>query len=576
MSSLASGAVHGFENLVVWADLLNDINVFPVADADTGTNLRVSLAPLRDSETDLAPCLEQLSSCSVGNSGNISAAFLSVFLDKRETELAARTAKGRDRAYQVIHEPRHGTMLDVFDALHQLLQDNHSPDFAQLRATLHKAVSNTRNHLDILADAGVVDSGALAMFLFFDGFFQSYLGETAAATPVMALFSDSLAIRASYSQDSQDNQESHEIGEEYCIDALLSTDNLAGGLSARIAALGSSAVIASESNETKIHLHTRDPDALKEKLSGLGRLESWSEEPIEPVDRQAPGITENQQIVIMTDAAGSLPLTLARKHNILLLDSYIVTREQALPESLVEPEQVYEQMRNGCKVTTAQASTSERNLHYQAAIDRHGRVLYLCTGSAYTGNYQAALVWRKNSELSKGFSVLDSGAASGRLAVIALLSSRLAASGARAEEVTSHAETLSRTTSEYVFIDELKYLVAGGRVSPTKGFFADLLGMKAVISPQKDGVRKEGVVRNQKGQLELAMEKLSAAKNISENILILLQYSDNKTWLDQEVEPQVRSLLPEAELLTVPLSLTSGVHMGPGTWSLAFADKGEL
>jgi hypothetical protein len=54
-------------------------------------------------------------------------------------------------------------------------------------------------------------------------------------------------------------------------------------------------------------------------------------------------------------------------------------------------------------------------------------------------------------------------------------------------------------------------------------------------------------------------------------MLVLLQYSDNRGWVEETVRPRVRSILPEAELLLVPLSLTSGVHMGPGTWSLAFA-----
>ncbi len=52
--------------------------------------------------------------------------------------------------------------------------------------------------------------------------------------------------------------------------------------------------------------------------------------------------------------------------------------------------------------------------------------------------------------------------------------------------------------------------------------------------------------------------------------VIMLQYSDNEQWVVDTVGGQVRALLPEAEILFVPLSLTSGVHMGPGTWSIAY------
>jgi hypothetical protein len=53
--------------------------------------------------------------------------------------------------------------------------------------------------------------------------------------------------------------------------------------------------------------------------------------------------------------------------------------------------------------------------------------------------------------------------------------------------------------------------------------------------------------------------------------VILLQYTDNEQWVGGTVRLQIVALLPEAEILLVPLSLTSGVHMGPGTWSIAFS-----
>ena len=52
--------------------------------------------------------------------------------------------------------------------------------------------------------------------------------------------------------------------------------------------------------------------------------------------------------------------------------------------------------------------------------------------------------------------------------------------------------------------------------------------------------------------------------------LILLQFTDNREWVEGVVAGQVRSLLPAARILFRPLSLTSGAHMGPGTWAVAF------
>lgn len=565
---LAHSCIAGYENLVVWADLLDTINVFPVADGDTGTNLRISLSPLRDCSSDMVASVQRLAATALGNSGNIAAAFLGPFLTHDAGELAELALQGQHQAFQAIHKPVSGTMLDIFDALVICLQGEQKQQLSlsDVRQQLGDAVANTANRLSALEEAGVVDSGALGMFVFFDGFFQQYINGNATATPVMELFgSRLLQLAASYQPEKSG---------EYCVEVVLAIDKQDVALSEEIATFGDSVVFVPGETETKVHLHTRNPDRLREQLSALGTIESWTDEAIDPQLHSANEKSfAGNTIRIMSDAAGSIPLDLAQQHGIILLDSYIVTKDQALPESLCLPEKLYPQMQKGAKVSTAQASNNERNLHYQAACAQYEKVLYICTGSAFTGNYFTAQKWQEKNTAEDRFEILDSGAASGRLAVIALITARFAETGASAIDVLILAKKLSRQAKEYVFINELKYLVAGGRVTKTKAFFADLLHMKPVISPVFDGVRKVGVVRNAQAQLDFGLEKLEKYKGNSENLFVLLQYSDNKTWLQKKVESAVRQLLPDAEIKLVPLSLTSGVHMGPGTWSIAYAAK---
>lgn len=566
-TSFARSCVAGYENLVVWADLLDHINVFPVADGDTGANLRVSLTPLRDCLSNMEESVERLATAGVGNSGNIAVAFLRKFLESDGAGLRLQAEKGRDAAYLAIHKPLSGTMLDVFDALCLLLKtrQDSSYAFAEIRASLQQAVFKTVTRIAELEEAGVVDSGALGMFVFFDGFFQQLLEKEVSLTPVVELFTGRLQISSSYHP--QDTN-------EYCVDAVLATDTQNKELANQIAALGASAVVVPGNNETKVHLHTRDPERLRDELSALGDVVNWSDEAIDPLQHQQDENSfQKNRIRIMSDAAASIPRSLAREVGILLLDSYILAGDHALPESLYSPEKLYSLMREGHKVSTAQASNSERHLHYQASSAQYEKILYLSTGSAFTGNYSIATAWQQRTEATENFHIIDSGAASGRLAVIALLTARLAAAGAEVAEVISFAKMLSEQAQEYVFIDELKYLLAGGRVSKTKAFFADLLHMKPVISPGFDGVQKKGVVRNRNSQLSFALEKLEPYKKESEKLFVLLQYTDNKEWLSTNVEPEVRHLLPCAEILLLPLSLTSGVHMGPGTWSVACAES---
>lgn len=559
----------GFENVSAWADLMDRINVFPVADGDTGTNLRVSLAPLRGCEND-SPAPSRLLSSGHGNSGNIACAFLAVFLCCDGTDLVLPAKNGRDAAYSAISDPRPGTMLSVFDSLCYVLdtEQRDGIDYPLIRCRLAETVIAGISHLPELVSAGVVDSGALGMFIFFDAFFRSLTGYAQPVASLDKLFGGNLEVAAEYSPQKS---------REHCVEAVLRTAIVAPDIQKCIDDLGSSAVVVQGADSLRVHLHTAEPEALRRSLESQGDVLRWSDESMDSMEH----ITlekhfSNNRIRIVTDAAGSIPLALARKYGILLLDSYILMDGEAIPETLLASDKLYTAMKEGRRVSTAQASNQERHLRYLAVCQQYGAVLYICAGSAFTGNFARAREWLRKGESGGKMELLDSGAASGRLGGIALLSARFAATGATADEVICYAGKLCGRVEEYVFIHELKYLVAGGRVSRGKGFFADLLHMKPVISPHAEGVRKIAVLRSREAQLDFALERLAKLKMHAKGLLILLQYTDNQQWLETVVEPQLRSILPDAELLLLPISLTSGVHMGPGTWSVAFGSNEEM
>lgn len=125
-------------------------------------------------------------------------------------------------------------------------------------------------------------------------------------------------------------------------------------------------------------------------------------------------------------------------------------------------------------------------------------------------------------------------------------------------------------SDELVFLDQLKYLAAGGRISKTKGFFGDLLHKKPIITPTDHGAAKVGIVRNRQEQLAFAMDRLISRFSSQDAPEILLQYSDNRDWVEQEAAGRIRAGFPAATITLRALSLTSGAHMGPGTWGVAF------
>jgi hypothetical protein len=455
-------------------------------------------------------------------------------------------------------------MLSFFDALVAVLPDVYAisgPDnIAEVLMHLEASVRDTTDQQSKLRKAGVVDAGALGMFLYFEGFFHILAEGRIPFRTVMEAFRDRLQVLPSYGEDPETG---------YCIDTVLHTEKAVKDDGQMLAALGKSVVVTREDCYLKVHFHTPDREDARRKLEGLGQVIGWAEDDLYR-QTSAFGSTHPEPVIhIMTDAAGSLTRKEAKTLGVSLLDSYITIDERSQPETYFRPEELYGAMRRGARVTTAQASVFERNQIYESVMSLHSHVLYLCVGSAFTGNYGAVMDWKRGHDPEDRLTVIDSGAASGRLGVLALAAASYAFEARESEQVVDFARQAMTRCEEYVFLDRLEYVAAGGRLSKTGAFFGDMLRMKPIISPMPEGACKVGAVRNREEQLRFAMETMGRSLHTEEKALIMLEYSDNRPWVD-DVRNDVAKSYPKARIIVHPLSLTSGAHMGPGTWAVAF------
>jgi len=563
---LQKSFIAGVERVAAWADLLDSINVFPVADGDTGRNLSISLFPLRNVHPDKQKIIQQLLFSARGNSGNIASRFFSAFYAaKSVSELAACAAEGRLRAWKAVSDPCTGTMLTLFDALAEALLSTgivlNQETTAVIISRLEKSVHETKEMLPKLKKAQVVDAGALGMYIFFEGFFYSLAEVENNHRPVTEVFKNSLRIATSFRE---------EVESGYCVDFVLQSPNLSKKELVRITQTQDNAVIIPEGGLYKIHLHTEDREKMKAQIGKLGSMLNWEEDNLALQTREFMNAETGQMLHIMTDAAGSVTRKDAKKYGLTLLNSYLAVGEKCLPETYFNSEEVYAAMRQGLKVSTSQASVYERHQIYESVLNRFEKILYLCVGSVFTGNYNIVMEWKKKHDPQNRMLVIDTGAASGRLGVIALAAARYLAETNNMEKTFAFAQKAVQMCEEYVFLDKLQYLAAGGRLSKTSAFFGDMLKMKPVISPQPEGAKKVGVVRNQEEQLKMAQERLAVSLRSDSTALIMLEYSDNCDWVNETVKKMVEERYPQTEVILQPLSLTSGAHMGPGTWGVAF------
>ncbi|WP_319523186.1 DegV family protein [uncultured Desulfosarcina sp.] len=565
---ISRSLVAGCERVAAWADLLDAINVFPVADGDTGRNLKISLAPLIGSNGASDRLPQMLIESATGNSGNIAAAFFSRFLERAAPgKLGACIAAGQKAAWKSLADPKPGTMLTVFDALAQISEQwpaDIAGDYADAAIEkLDAAVRSTTAMLPELNRAGVVDAGALGMFIFFEGFFHRLAGESVPMSPVTERFGGLLTVSDAVAGGQFSG---------YCVNTTLRSRQ-AFQWSSATESLGESVVAIADGDRLRLHLHTRDHREVREKLERLGEIVDWQvdamiDESVMP--RKAAG---SQTVHIMTDAAGSLTREEARQLGVTLLDSHLVVGSRSVPETLLDPRELYTAMADGRPVSTAQASVFQKHQSYESVLGQYGRVIYLSVGSVYTGNFRTACQWREENGHGDRFAVIDTGAASGRLGLIVRQVARAAQSGCTIEDLVPLAKRIVENCDELVFLDQLKFLAAGGRISRSKGFFGDLIGIKPVIRPTAEGAAKAGTVRKTSEQVPFAVRYLKQRYPSNACLTILLQFSDNEQRVRERIRPEIKRQFPEARIEITRISLTSGAHMGPGTWAIAFSGE---
>jgi DegV family protein with EDD domain len=241
-----------------------------------------------------------------------------------------------------------------------------------------------------------------------------------------------------------------------------------------------------------------------------------------------------------------------------------------MPETHFPSSELYKSMRDGVKVSTSQASVFERHQYYQRILAQYKEVLYICVGSFYTGNYDIVRGWKKKNDPDNRLTVIDTGFPSGRLGIIVIATARHAMISDNSDSVIRYAKRAVDLCDEYIFLDRLKYLAAGGRLSKTSAVFGDMFKVKPIVRPTSEGVKKVGTARTREGQLKFALDKIEKTLKPDSSPLIMLQYTDNRSWVENSVKEEIIKLLPSCEIILQPLSLTTSVHTGPGTWALAF------
>ena len=480
---------------------LNKINVFPVPDSDTGTNLASTMRSIAEgarisrSATDTLGSIADAALIGArGNSGLIFAQFLyGLSREVRDEHRLSvhRFAESARRAVQharrAVLTPVEGTMITLLHDWAEALYEQRlkMTDFVELLSySLHiadRSLRDTPKKLAVLARAGVVDAGARGFFDFLEGvvaFIRKGSLKAIREAEVAGLPrpEELPATRAT-------------VTKRYCSEALLVGEGIdVDAVKELVRRTGDSAVVAGSPRKLRIHVHTDDAAGLFFELQKHGTIQDIK---ADDMVRQFEAAHERKAAVaVLTDSACDLPKSVLDDHQVHVIPFNLFFGDSLfLDKVTIDPDRFYDLLRTSRKAPkSAQPSQANVQRVLEFLAGHYEAVVAVSISGGLTGFHGQLLKAREalGPDAARA-AVVDSRSLSVGEALIVLRVAEAVRAGRPFEEIARDAEEWAGKTRLWVDVRTLKYMVRGGRVSPLKGLLAAVLNIKPIVSLDAGG-----------------------------------------------------------------------------------------
>ena len=321
-----------------YADVLNDLNVYPVPDGDTGTNMSMTLQSVENaliglqSEPNMEELVDIISEAVLlgarGNSGTILSQIIQGFLDavRDKEEIDIETAakafvSAKERAYKAVSQPVEGTILTVIRRVSEAAmaydgpKDDFIPFLVNLKNAAADAVEDTPNLLPKLKEAGVVDAGGKGIFYVLEGF------EKSVTDPEMLKDLARIANSQVNRKQKLEYINKNEIKFKYCTEFIIESGSFdLDEYKEKIGKLGDSMVVAQTRKKTKTHIHTNNPGQALEIAGSLGDLNNIK---IENMEIQHSHVLVKEEELNKVDIRGVVKETVPEEPKLLFNEKNI-------------------------------------------------------------------------------------------------------------------------------------------------------------------------------------------------------------------------------------------------------------
>ncbi len=586
--ALALALTSGIHRVIGEQDLLNRINVFPVADGDTGTNLSLSLGsalPVLEAEeephlgTMLARVADALLDGSRGNSGAIMAQFFQGVSDSageisRFTTYTFSKAVllGSEYAHDALSKPREGTILSVIAAFASSLRrqavEVREQDFRTVIGNalerVETALAETPNQLEVLKKAGVVDAGAKGFATMLAGMADVILHGRVAPRPDLGeLFNADLSF-----DTSADGAESEY---RFCTECIVTgTDIDRRKLRQALGQLGDSLVLAGTKRKAKIHIHVDDSDAVFELAGSYGHV---SAQKADDMHRQhVSSHNDARRFAVITDSAADIPDDDMERLDIHMVPLRIQFGDRGYLDkvSITTEEFFHELSTNPDHPTTSQPSPGDFRRQLQFLASHFSDVISINVTARVSGTLQAAESAAARVNAPGAIHVVDPRSASLGQGLIAMLAAECARAGMTADETLERLAEAIFMTRAFAVVKDLRYAVRGGRIPGYIRTIADLLRLTPVIRSTQDGrIGTAGFLFGRRARLTRFARYIARRVGDDGPLTILIGHAVCRQEA-AELERCLRAEIRDIEHLNITeLGTAFGVHGGPETLVVA-------
>jgi DegV family protein with EDD domain len=575
----------GMEHLFQDRVLLNKINVFPVADGDTGDNLVHTLKPVYDQIDAMdEPRLDDLAArlagvmlmSAKGNSGVIFSQFIFSFAKALKgkamigpADFSLAMEKAVHETYESIAQPKEGTILTVlrhsaeeFKRL-ALNGEKYHVIFEKVIIKAREILEKTRDMLPQMKKARVVDAGGMGFYLFFKGMAAAVLGRGAETgeTANDAFDQEPQALEAS--------------ALAYCAEWVFRPRGQSKDfLKELLKKHGDSLLIAGDADLLHLHIHTDSPEGVESELARHGEIVSRKVDSLRKPEPLCPEIA----VALLMDSAVDIPEQTEKALGITIVPLQILLNDRYFRDRFeIGKEELYRRMRSekDLVVKTSQPAPFDFKTAYESALARRQQVLFFSLSSRLSGSYQNALAALRLLPAADQarIRVIDTRNVSAGSGLLLCRALQLLQQGRDLEQTATEIEVRRGDVVSLGYVESLEYAVRGGRLPPLAGSITRLLGIQPLVAFENGVLVKKGMLFSARNKEKKVVRRFLKKLDLDKSYSVAVVYTDN---------PQAAMLL-EDELAKSPLKISAiyqavgaavlGAHAGPGTFCLfALAD----